>query len=80
LLSTKTFKALGTLDYHKGGCQAIVFANPPVYSIIKADSEDESDEEGPADVQKRSRWLISGGSDCKVAIWALIDFEKLHGV
>jgi len=33
LYSTKTFKLLGTLDYHKGGIQAVTFARstPPVH-------------------------------------------------
>lgn len=82
LYSTKTLKPLGTLDYHKDGCQSLAFASPFVepastHTRMGADEED-SDEEGidAAEKTKRGRWLASGSRDGRVAIWALMNFEK----
>lgn len=126
LYSTKTFKALGTLVYHKDALQALSFTRVrPVaarhchqhYPIdnagcggeggarvadIPADTnasrsddddhgednvvdddcsdadegndEDEDDEMSGEEKARRSRWLVSGGKDGRVVVWALMDF------
>lgn len=79
LFSTKNLKPLGTLEYHKGGCQAVVFANALASETKEGTAGDESDEEeemSREDMARRSRWLASAGRDGRVAIWALISFEK----
>lgn len=124
LYSTKTFKALGTLIYHKDTLQALSFfrARPvaarhrhqhyPIDSAgcggecgarvadISADTNasrsddvddgednvvdddcndadegnDEEDEMSGEEKARRSRWLVSGGKDGRVVVWALMDF------
>ena len=77
LYSTRTLKALGTLDYHKKSCQAVAFAR---YLHERAgpleneeDTEDEMSEQERAD---RRRWLVAGSQDNRVSMWSLISFEK----
>ena len=85
LYSTKTFKPLGSLVYHKKNCQSVAFARsqPEVRSPIgaaDAEGDDEADEDedamNKAEKEERSRWLVSGGQDSRVAVWSLIDFSK----
>ena len=78
LYSTKSFKPLGTLKYHKSACQCLEFArairveeNPDVEEI-DSDDEELSNEEK----LKRSRWLFAGGKDNRVSIWPLMSFDK----
>ncbi|KAF8807002.1 WD-40 repeat-containing protein [Phlegmacium glaucopus] len=78
LYSTKSFKSLGTLKYHKSACQCLEFArsiqveeNPEVEGI-DSDDEELSNEEK----LDRSRWLVAGGKDNRVSIWSLMSFEK----
>jgi hypothetical protein len=115
LYSTKSFKALGTLVYHKEALQALAFARAcPVaarhqhqYGSTssagrgregddsgsdegddgKDDAVDDADDEGGNEEEedgddetsgeekaRRSRWLVSGGKDGRVVVWALMDF------
>jgi hypothetical protein len=125
LYSTKTFKALGTLIYHKDALQVLSFAHArPVaarhqhqhYAINTAgcgarvadisgdtnanrpddaedgednvveeddcsdadegNDEDEDDEMSREEKARRSRWLVSGGKDGRVVVWALMDFTS----
>ncbi|KAI0749468.1 WD-40 repeat-containing protein [Daedaleopsis nitida] len=81
LYSTKTFKPLGTLSYHKKNCQAVAFARSepqaPARSASSAATEDDEDDEMTEDEKtERTRWLISGGQDCRMAIWSLMSFGK----
>jgi hypothetical protein len=82
LYSTRSLKALGTLQHHKEGCQAIAFARSPRRTLSSGDrsedvqDEDEDEEMTPAEKEERARWLISGGKESRVCIWALISFEK----
>jgi ASTRA-associated protein 1 len=80
LYSVKTLKPLGTLHYHKGGCQAIGFAKTRFKELsgyAKEGDEAESDEElDEGDKRKRGQWLVSGGKDNRIAIWPLMSFTK----
>jgi ASTRA-associated protein 1 len=86
LYSTKTLKPLGTLNYHKDGCQIVVFARSLPYTASPADvgksvlSEDEeSDDEEEMNERERkarTRWLASGGKDHRVSIWSLMSFDN----
>ena len=78
LYSTKSFKPLGTLKYHKSACQCLEFArsirveeNPDVEEIDSDDEELTSEEK-----LNRSRWLFAGGKDNRVSIWPLMSFDK----
>jgi ASTRA-associated protein 1 len=82
LYSTRTLKPLGTLDYHKGGCQTVVFARSLQHTALAAnvereltgdDSEDE-DEMDEEEKRTRARWLVGGGKDHRVSIWVLMTF------
>ncbi|KIY68080.1 WD-40 repeat-containing protein [Cylindrobasidium torrendii FP15055 ss-10] len=68
LYSTKSFKPLGTLKYHKSSCQAVIFAHS---------QDDTSDEDEEVDVEERARWLVSASKDKLVSIWTLKSFEKM---
>ncbi|KAG2343527.1 WD-40 repeat-containing protein [Suillus weaverae] len=82
LYSTKTFKLLGTLVYHKQGCQAVTFAcamDPPFGNASFLEEDDSSGDEDEMTIEEkhaRARWLIAGSADAKVSIWALMSFEK----
>ncbi|TFY68523.1 hypothetical protein EVG20_g3519 [Dentipellis fragilis] len=89
LYSTKSLKSLGTLVYHKNGVQALAFANrslqsqatnpKPVSSTVRPDDDSDSDDEDgmtAAEKESRTRWLVSGGKDGRVAIWELMDFGR----
>ena len=78
LYSTKSFKPLGILKYHKSACQCLEFArsisveeNPDVEEI-DSDDEELSNEEK----RYRSRWLFAGGKDNRVSVWPLMSFDK----
>jgi ASTRA-associated protein 1 len=133
LFSTKSFKPLGTLIYHKGAVQTLAFAHAcpsptrchgqtgcggdgagaggsgagrrdpdvgtadtsetdhsrsstgPVSGYDRdrddtvdrsSDDDDDDDDEMSAEEKvRRSRWLVSGGKDGRVAVWALMDFN-----
>lgn len=72
LYSTKTFKPLGTLVFHKETCQAVIFARTHTPQS-KHDTDDEMDE---GEKIKRGRWLISGEKNGRVAIWELSTFGR----
>lgn len=79
LYSTKTLKPLGTLGYHKDGCQAVAFASTQALQAKgvceSSQDEDDSDEEmGNNEKEARSRWLVGAGKDSRVSIWTLISF------
>ncbi|KAJ4487745.1 WD40-repeat-containing domain protein [Lentinula aciculospora] len=82
LYSTKSFKPVGTLEYHKDGCQALSFATSAStdsgsqYKELEELHEDEDEDMLDEEKLKRSRWLVSGGKDKRIAIWELISFEK----
>ncbi|KAI9000630.1 WD-40 repeat-containing protein [Trametes punicea] len=81
LYSTKSFKPLGTLAYHKKNCQCLAFARSQAQSRVRPSSmpdaigeEDEDDEMTEHEKAERTRWLVSGGQDSRVAIWSLMSF------
>lgn len=88
LYSTKSFKSLGTLDYHREAAYAVAFAHSiytsdevpldPVKPNKGNHKEDEEDEEGwsAEDSQKRARWLVSSGKEGRLAFWELGTFER----
>ncbi|KAJ6513389.1 WD40-repeat-containing domain protein [Mycena sanguinolenta] len=71
LYSTKNLKPLGTLRYHKSGCQAVEFARP-----MDATAEDEDEDMTMDELEARGRWLAAGAKDHRVSLWELISFEK----
>jgi len=75
LYSTKTFKPLGTLVFHKETCQTVIFARTHV-SSSKPDPDEEMTEEEKI---RRGRWLISGEKNGRVAIWGLGTFGRHKG-
>ncbi|KAK0446436.1 WD-40 repeat-containing protein [Desarmillaria tabescens] len=74
LYSTKAFKPLGTLKYHKNGCQAVAFAR--TLSSHQADVDEDEDGMSKQETEERSRWLIGGAKDKLVTIWCLMTFNK----
>ncbi|KAL1949317.1 hypothetical protein VTO73DRAFT_8198 [Trametes versicolor] len=76
LYSTKSFKPLGTLGYHKKNCQSIAFARAQPAPAVDAGDEVSDDEMTEQEKTDRTRWLVSGGQDSRVAIWSLINFAK----
>ncbi|KZP00572.1 WD-40 repeat-containing protein [Calocera viscosa TUFC12733] len=72
LYSTKTFKALGTLAYHRDSCYAVAFAG--LHPTQQVSHEEDSDDE--QDAERRTRWLIAGGTDTRVSVWELMDFDR----
>ncbi|TFK49603.1 WD-40 repeat-containing protein [Heliocybe sulcata] len=74
LYSVKTLKPLGALTLHKGACQALAFAHTTSSDAIpeEGDGEDITEEEKAT----RSRWLVSGGRDSRVAVWPLMSFTR----
>ncbi|PPQ67516.1 hypothetical protein CVT25_006057 [Psilocybe cyanescens] len=82
LFSTKSFKPLGTLKYHKSACQCIEFARAfkapsPIESAGKGDEDDDEYEDLSMDeMSERSRWLVAGAKDNRISIWSLMTFEK----
>lgn len=40
----------------------------------EGNDEDEDDEMSGEEKARRSRWLVSGGKDGRVVVWALMDF------
>lgn len=81
LYSTKTLKSLGTLAYHKEGCQAVAFACSLREDTAPVESEEDTDEDDMGAVEKevRSRWLAAGGKDSRVSIWEMISFRDDKG-
>ncbi|KAH9960925.1 WD-40 repeat-containing protein [Russula dissimulans] len=88
LFSTKSLKPLGTLVYHKVAVQTLTFARawPPVAPHhhrgdlptggTSEDADTDTDEMSAEEKARRSRWLVSGGKDGRVAVWALMDFTR----
>ncbi|OSD06412.1 WD-40 repeat-containing protein [Trametes coccinea BRFM310] len=83
LYSTKSFRPLGTLAYHKKNCQSLAFAHPQLRPranspVEQSGDRDDDDEDNMTEQEKkeRTRWLISGGQDSRVAIWSLMEFGK----
>ncbi|KAK0245425.1 WD-40 repeat-containing protein [Armillaria nabsnona] len=74
LYSTKSFKSLGTLKYHKTGCQAVVFAR--TLSAYQADEDEDDDGMSKQEMEERSRWLIGGAKDKLITIWSLMAFNR----
>ncbi|KAJ7494649.1 WD-40 repeat-containing protein [Mycena galericulata] len=72
LYSTKGLKPLGTLRYHKSGCQAVEFAR--TVDATSANEDDEDEELTVEEREARSRWLAAGAKDHRVSLWALISF------
>lgn len=79
LYSTKSFKPLGKLKYHKIACQCLEFARSiPIEENPGVDEENDSDDEELSNEEKlnRSRWLVAGVKDNRVSIWSLMSFDK----
>ena len=78
LYSTKYFKPLGTLKYHKSACQCLEFARSIRVEENRDAEEIDSDDEELSSEEKlnRSRWLFAGGKDNRVSIWPLMSFDK----
>jgi hypothetical protein len=77
LYSTKSLRPLGTLAYHREGCQAVALAHDYTSGTgtnVQVDGEDDSD--GEEEQRERARWLASAGKDGRIVLWPLIDFES----
>ncbi|KAM5538451.1 hypothetical protein V8D89_007784 [Ganoderma adspersum] len=70
LYSTKTFKSLGSLAYHKKNCQSVAFSHS------RLDRREEEEDMSEVEKEERARWLVSGGQDSRVVVWSLMDFNK----
>lgn len=76
-------KSLGTLKYHKTGCQSVEFSRSidvmkdAIFGDENRDDGVESEDEMSHDEKvRRARWLVGGGKDHRVSIWALMNFDK----
>ncbi|TFK40280.1 WD-40 repeat-containing protein [Crucibulum laeve] len=78
LYSTRSFKPLGALKYHKSNCQAIEFARSLNENLDdKTELFEYNDEEmNEQERAERARWLVGGSKDNRVSIWTLISFDK----
>ncbi|KAI0710149.1 WD-40 repeat-containing protein [Earliella scabrosa] len=76
LFSTKSFKPLGTLSYHKKNCQSVAFARYDTQGGSCAHAADDDDDMTEAEKVERTRWLVSGGQDGRVGIWSLMEFGR----
>jgi ASTRA-associated protein 1 len=81
LYATRTMKPLGTLKYHKTGCQTLEFARSiPVKAEVKpVENDDDDDSEDEMSENQKitlSRWLVGGGKDNRISVWSLISFSK----
>ncbi|SJL05265.1 uncharacterized protein ARMOST_08631 [Armillaria ostoyae] len=74
LYSTKSFKPLGTLKYHKTGCQAVAFAQ--TLSAYRSDEDEDGDGMSKQEMEERSRWLIGGAKDKLITIWSLMALKR----
>lgn len=75
LFSTRTLKPLGTLHYHRDTCHTVAFAQYEE-STKGTHGDDDDDDEGWESVAGRARWLATGGTDARVAVWELMDFVR----
>jgi len=71
LYSTKTFKPLGTLSYHREGCSALAFAHLDPQNVHKDEDEDDPLALTADELNARAHWLAAGSKDSRVSIWAL---------
>ncbi|CAA7267117.1 unnamed protein product [Cyclocybe aegerita] len=77
LFSTKSFKPLGTLKYHRAHCQCIEFAREQGGVTAGGPDEDDDEEDmSPEEKEERCRWLAVGAKDNRISIWSLISFAK----
>ncbi|PIL35721.1 hypothetical protein GSI_02451 [Ganoderma sinense ZZ0214-1] len=83
LYSTKTFKSLGSLAYHKKNCQSVAFAHlrsdmrsSGTATDTEGSEEEDEDDMSEAEKEERTRWLVSGGQDSRVVVWSLMDFDR----
>jgi hypothetical protein len=87
LYSTGNLKPLGTLHYHKSGCQALAFAHSHPSGTrpdtsregegrVDDGSETEDDDMSWEEKEERGRWLVSGAKDNRVSLWVLMSFER----
>ena len=74
LYSTKSFKSLGTLAYHKDNCHALAFAS--TFRDKECGGNEDEDDMTDEEKRQRGRWLIVAGKDNRVSIWSLLSFEK----
>lgn len=75
LYSTKSFKRLGILKYHKSAAQCLKFARA-IENAVEVNSSHSEEDMDTEDKLERSRWLVAGSKDCRVSIWSLISFAK----
>lgn len=72
-------KPLGTLKYHKTGCQVLEFARSIVMaptSLEAGEDDDSEDEMSEKEKAEHGRWLVGGGKDSRISVWSLMSFTK----
>jgi len=83
LYSTKSFKQLGVLAYHRDGCFAVAFARSVPLSTFGAAAaaaaacgDEDDDDRADGERADRRNWLVAGSKDSRVSVWNVGSFER----
>ncbi|KZV88287.1 WD40 repeat-like protein [Exidia glandulosa HHB12029] len=75
LYSTKSFKSLGSLTYHREGCFCVSFSHPVDGGSAASEDPGEPLAMTGDELIQRSTWLAAGSKDSRVSIWQLFDLN-----
>lgn len=76
LYSTKSFKSLGSLAYHREGCFCVAFSHPVEDGSCAPEDPSEALAMTKDELAQRARWLAAGSKDSRISIWQLFDPER----